>query len=604
MSSTRSYRPGAVLVYDGPTGAVIATVVAGPYYDGTYDLDKDKSVPSDKLGQITGGLAVEYYSSSLGAWIPAQVLRKGADPGTFDLDRKNGVDVSRMRLPAKAQPSAPSRKPSKGGVPPKEVKEQDAMDDSVALAETLQVRSAAGQAVRAPCLGEHCFYKSATHGWIPAKVVNVNDNGTFDLNVKELVALENLRCIWEGDLVEYKSSAMGWIPAFVKRPGKVEGTFDLDCKDGAEAHRIRPPSPEADHVAVVRRALLEATKGEDIQALRAALSAARKAGLPARDVECGDKAVAALEQRSTGGYCKAPSSAAARSDATTACSPQTRRSTVTSPTPPALLELRRAAASGDILALQKALVEAERAGVSNNELETASSILRALAAPIDEDRCHALQHAPTQAAVPDDPRMLGGALETCQTEADLHVPTPPGTARGTQPKIAPEPLSPRSAAMWRQRCLAAQAPTPGKAWVREQGSPPAAQHGAQSEPVSQFRSNLETLVVGAGPPPQPAHQSTPDHGILTWLLSSLGLDLGNSCGAQAVQSCQRETCPASTQSSSEATRKAWKDHPSEAFGPGAGVYDVMQESMGNNFDAYPGGLQAASPSRNGFRIDV
>merc|ERR1712216_239548 len=120
-----------------------------------------------------------------------------------------------------------------------------------------------------PCIGEYCFYKSASHGWIPAKVICKNADNTYDLNVKQRVCLSSICCIWEGDLVEYNSASLGcWIAARICRPGRTEGTFDLDCKESVEVQRMRPASDTTSHMYVAHKDLTAALNRNDPIALR------------------------------------------------------------------------------------------------------------------------------------------------------------------------------------------------------------------------------------------------------------------------------------------------------------------------------------------------
>ncbi|CAK0865064.1 unnamed protein product, partial [Prorocentrum cordatum] len=149
---------GSVVVYQGssagassPSGSpvrALAVVVAGPLPNGTYDLDCARGVVAGELLPAAGE-AVEYHSSSLQAWIPGRVLRPGAAAGTLDLDCKEAADLRRVRLlqapPSSAAGARDAHAPAAasgvgGGGPPK-----------------LQP-------------GDHCFYRSSTHGWLAAQV--------------------------------------------------------------------------------------------------------------------------------------------------------------------------------------------------------------------------------------------------------------------------------------------------------------------------------------------------------------------------------------------------------------------------------------------------
>ncbi|CAK0865058.1 unnamed protein product, partial [Prorocentrum cordatum] len=223
---------GSVVVYQGssagassPSGSpvrALAVVVAGPLPNGTYDLDCARGVVAGELLPAAGE-AVEYHSSSLQAWIPGRVLRPGAAAGTLDLDCKEAADLRRVRLlqapPSSAAGARDAHAPAAasgvgGGGPPK-----------------LQP-------------GDHCFYRSSTHGWLAAQVQHFSaEDGTYDLSVKPRVRPENIHCIQEGSVVEYHSASQrSWIPATVLRRGLGPETFDLDCKEKVNITRLRPPA--------------------------------------------------------------------------------------------------------------------------------------------------------------------------------------------------------------------------------------------------------------------------------------------------------------------------------------------------------------------------
>ncbi|CAE8642109.1 unnamed protein product [Polarella glacialis] len=82
-------------------GWITARIAAFRPETGCYDLDVKKGVPPAKVHGIRAGSAVEYHSTSLpGTWVPARVLRPGANHETFDLDCKECVPLDRLRPPA------------------------------------------------------------------------------------------------------------------------------------------------------------------------------------------------------------------------------------------------------------------------------------------------------------------------------------------------------------------------------------------------------------------------------------------------------------------------------------------------------------------------
>lgn len=166
------------------------------------------------------GTEVEYYSTSLGQWIPAKVHGAGQTPGTYDLDCKEGVDAGRIRPPSGHEQQyapAPRSGGGRGGHP----------GGSPGLAE-----------------GDSCFYQSTTHGWITAQVARFcPGENTYDLDVKQQVPAESIFAVRDGEAIEYHSaSSDSWIIARVLQRCKAPGTFNLDCKEGVHISRLRPPA--------------------------------------------------------------------------------------------------------------------------------------------------------------------------------------------------------------------------------------------------------------------------------------------------------------------------------------------------------------------------
>jgi len=99
--------------------------------------------------------------------------------------------------------------------------------------------------------GENVEYSSGTHGkWIPAKVVAVNANGTYNLDCKPDVPSDRIRKVQAqasatdstfaaGDVVEYYSATQGkWIAAKVLKV-KPNNVYDLDCKPDVSSDKVR-----------------------------------------------------------------------------------------------------------------------------------------------------------------------------------------------------------------------------------------------------------------------------------------------------------------------------------------------------------------------------
>lgn len=107
--------------------------------------------------------------------------------------------------------------------------------------------------------GDAVEYFSASQGnWIPARVLAVNANGTYTLDVKPNVTADKVRAApapgkalpssappaspavyAPGESVQYFSASGGaWIHASV-RAVNADGTYDLDCKPRVPANKIR-----------------------------------------------------------------------------------------------------------------------------------------------------------------------------------------------------------------------------------------------------------------------------------------------------------------------------------------------------------------------------
>eukprot|EP00931_Biecheleriopsis_adriatica_P053302 TRINITY_DN31182_c0_g2_i1.p1 TRINITY_DN31182_c0_g2~~TRINITY_DN31182_c0_g2_i1.p1 ORF type:complete len:501 (+),score=107.18 TRINITY_DN31182_c0_g2_i1:29-1504(+) len=218
------FQPGTAVIFRGPHGQRLAAIVGGPWEDGSFDLDCQQRVRREQMIEFPDGEMVEYHSASMNSWIPARLLHEGRAVGTFDLDCKEGVEIKRIRLPhGQGAPSTPG--------PPQTL---------------LPSASSGGGPLKA---GEFVFYKSGTHGWIPAKVISARPGDeTCDLDVKPNASVQQIFRLPDGAMVEYFSqSSNSWIPARLLRPsgpGADPGSFDLDCKQCVPITKIRPP-PDA-----------------------------------------------------------------------------------------------------------------------------------------------------------------------------------------------------------------------------------------------------------------------------------------------------------------------------------------------------------------------
>mmetsp|Transcript_140804 Transcript_140804/g.357624 ORF Transcript_140804/g.357624 Transcript_140804/m.357624 type:complete len:530 (+) Transcript_140804:57-1646(+) len=248
------HRPGSVVVYTtDELTKVLALVADGPYADGSYELDGFGVAWPDRMRPLIEGEAIEYYSASVGDWIPATVLGPGRLPRTFDLSCREAADFFRLRLPG-------------GGGDPEASLETVADLPRDAWAADLDDAGEIGPLSLRQ--GEFCFFRSAVHGWIPAQVLRWRHSKGYDLDVQESVPPLNIHPVREGDFVEYLSGSAGcWIPARVMRRCDDPRTFALDIKQRVDIARLRPWSDSrssASSSAGGQAALAYATCGEGL----------------------------------------------------------------------------------------------------------------------------------------------------------------------------------------------------------------------------------------------------------------------------------------------------------------------------------------------------
>jgi len=182
------------------------------------------------------GDVVEYFSSTQNRWISAKVLSRSTN-GTYQLDCKPDVPADKVRKPT---PATAASKPGTGTL-------------STAPTDTLGTGTLGSVgAVDTFTEGDTVEYFGATLAkWIPAKVQKVNPDGTFDLDCKPRVPRDKIRRLGAvaaaaaaetfatGDVVEYFSATQSrWIPAKVLEVNP-NGTYHLDCKPEVPADKIR-----------------------------------------------------------------------------------------------------------------------------------------------------------------------------------------------------------------------------------------------------------------------------------------------------------------------------------------------------------------------------
>lgn len=262
----------------------IPTSVKSVNADGTYDLECKPAVPPAKIrrcqgavaeaddGPLEAGAEVEYYSATHGTWVPAKVLSKNAaGTGThvYNLDVKPDAPRNKIRWPATQRGgaftegddveyfsatqgrwiSAVVKKVTQGGLYDLDVKPGVAADKVRAPARPMGKESAQ-PALRLKVGDAVEYFGVSRNKWIPATVVKVNEDDSYDLNCKPGVPIDKIRlppaapdgsAFVIGDKVEYTSETLGrWIPT--KVIGKnCNGTLNLECKPDVPLDKIRFP---------------------------------------------------------------------------------------------------------------------------------------------------------------------------------------------------------------------------------------------------------------------------------------------------------------------------------------------------------------------------
>jgi len=238
---------GSVVEYFSATqNKWIPAKVVSVNLNGTFDLDCKPQVTQDKIRwsnqqNPAGGTAyrvgdfVEYFGASQQRWIPAKVLEVYPD-GTCDLDCKPKVPPDKIRRMA----------PPPMGTQPL---------GSQPIGTDVTVDSQPG-GFRVGATVE--YYSASLNKWIPAKVLSVNADGTYNLDCKPEVTADKIRpAAWQApgsdngsstsysanDVVEYYATSLSkWIPAKVVSTN-TNGTYNLDCKPDVPADRVRMPRP-------------------------------------------------------------------------------------------------------------------------------------------------------------------------------------------------------------------------------------------------------------------------------------------------------------------------------------------------------------------------
>mmetsp|Transcript_44183 Transcript_44183/g.127820 ORF Transcript_44183/g.127820 Transcript_44183/m.127820 type:complete len:529 (-) Transcript_44183:225-1811(-) len=183
------------------------------------------------------GERVEYWSTSACRWVPAKMLRLNAESGQCDLDLKPGAPLGRVRKATGFPPGAAltTDVPAWPSAGPKNAK--------IAPPPPLSCGFKVGDQVQ--------YWSETKTRWLEAVVQDIREKDgavVYDLDCKKgtpadrvrpsLVASQNRYQV--GEEVEYWSTSAGrWLPAKVLHLYAHLGQCDLDVKPGAPLGRLR-----------------------------------------------------------------------------------------------------------------------------------------------------------------------------------------------------------------------------------------------------------------------------------------------------------------------------------------------------------------------------
>ncbi|CAE8683958.1 unnamed protein product [Polarella glacialis] len=202
----------------------------------TYDLTCKKAAPCDRVREAVVeykvGEAVEYWSSSSGRWIAAEMLSLKSDSKTCDLNVKPAAPLSKVRK-ASASENAEVSGAFSSRCDPK-VEEQRSSNQ----------RASAGGTGHAAGTTNNIKNNNNNNN------SNNNNNNSNNNNNNNSNSSNNnappppLACGFKaGDQVQYYSDTKGvWIEAVVVKVVDQDGCicYDLSCKKAAQADKVRP----------------------------------------------------------------------------------------------------------------------------------------------------------------------------------------------------------------------------------------------------------------------------------------------------------------------------------------------------------------------------
>lgn len=228
------------------------------------DLTLKKGVPLDKVrvsaAEYEVGEDVEYWSTSVGRWVPAKVLKVFEQTALVDLDVKPGAQTAKIRKATGLLPKAPPL-PQGFGQTTEAMGAQVGPDPKAAPPPPLACGFEVGDKVQ--------YWSETMSRWIEALVEGHRERDgavVYDLSCKRGTPADRVRPspvasqerFQVGENVEYWSTSAGrWLPAKVLKMYMQIGQCDLDVKLGAPLGRLRrtfsntangvpsPPRPEA-----------------------------------------------------------------------------------------------------------------------------------------------------------------------------------------------------------------------------------------------------------------------------------------------------------------------------------------------------------------------
>lgn len=216
--------------------------------DDTYDLDVKQRVKAEAMFGLHDGEFVEYHSATTGQWIQAKIVGKTSEPGFFDLDCKEHVDLRRIRPPASALTGNAS---GCAAHPP-----------SPSASPVCASSAAGGDRTPPPPPPAEEAQAAAVSSRSPSK--------------QQVARAELQRARWGRD------------------PGPLRDALRMSVEAGLSRDELEPAERSLRHMEA-RADLQQATSTANVGQLRKALRAAESAGLQREELVVAERALAGLE---------------------------------------------------------------------------------------------------------------------------------------------------------------------------------------------------------------------------------------------------------------------------------------------------------------------